>query len=104
MDMLFDGLEAFLADDMFNAAGVIIGDILWDAEGFQNFGDHFVTFIDHLGNGPSFIGQINITGVGHGDLLFLPQILHGDAHAGLLEIQFVGHIHGTNYRESFTQN
>ena len=57
-----------------------------------------------FGNGPSFISQINITGVGHGDLLFLPQILHGDAHAGLLEIQFVGHIHGTNYRESFTQN
>ena len=37
-------------------------------------------------------GEIDITGIGHGDVVFLPQILHGDTYTGLLKIHVVGDI------------
>lgn len=103
LNMLFDRRKTFRTDDMLDAAGVVVGDILRDAEIFQDLGDHLMPLIDHLRDRFSLIGKINVSGVGYSDLILFPQILHGDADAGLLKIQLIGDVHGADDRKLLTQ-
>ena len=104
MDMLFDRFKALLADDMFDTAGVIVGNFFWYAKLLENLSDNPVPFIDHLCHSPAFVRQEDVTGVGHGNLMLLAKVSHGDADAGLLEIKLIGHIDGANHGELPAQN
>ena len=103
LNMLFDCLKTLRTDDVLDAAGVVVGDVLRDAEIFQNLGDHLMPLVDHLRDRSPLIGKINVSGVSHSDLIPFPQMLHGDADAGLLEIQFIGDVHGADDRKLLTQ-
>ena len=91
-DVLFDGLEAFGAYDVFHLAGVINGRLFIDAELYEPAGNEHVPLIDGLGDLLSRVGQINKAGIGHRDQLFHAEILHADGNAGLFEAEFIRYI------------
>ena len=67
-------------------------------------GKKTMPFINHFRNGFSFFGQIDIAGIGHGNVVFFPEIFHGDADAGFFIIQFFGNVNGANHGKSLTEN
>ena len=75
LNMLFDCLKTLRTDDVLDAAGVVVGDVLRDAEIFQNLGDHLMPLVDHLRDRSPLIGKINVSGVSHSDLIPFPQML-----------------------------
>lgn len=101
--MLFDCLEAFLADNMFDAAGILGGNLGVHTQTGKPFGQKLMAFIDHFGNLLAALRQINKAFFGHGYMILLPQIFHGHTDAGLLKTQLLRYIHGAHHRFAFAQ-
>ena len=94
--MLLQLTEGLLADDMFDAAGVLCGGMLADAKGDKVAGQQLVALESALGNGSSGIGQVQVAVVIHDDKAVLTELLHSVADARLGESQLVGDVDRAN--------
>lgn len=99
-DMSLDGLKALGADYMLHAAGVRYGYIRGYTQADQPGGDKLVPFIDTVRYFAARFCQCNVAFRGYLDVPAFPQFFHGNADAGLFEIQFRCNIYGTYYREA----
>lgn len=104
LDMALDGREAFRTDNMLDAAGVLRSRVGRNTELCQPCGKQLMPLINHFGNGPAALGQINKAGVGNGNVLPAAQIFHRDAYAGFFEAKLVRDIHRAHDGKPAAQN
>ena len=91
--MPFDSLKALGADHVLHAAGVSHSYIRVHAQTDQPGGDKLVPLVDTVGYPAAGLGQCDIAFRGYLDVTALPELFHGNADAGLLEIQLIGDVH-----------
>ena len=103
-DELADLSEGLVAQVMLDLAGVLRGHFGRDPQQREQPGETFVTVVDPAGNGhAAFIERDQSFGI-HGDIAVFPQLLHGDADAGLGVAQLVDDINGAHMPAPLLQN
>ncbi len=102
--VVLEGGESLGADHMLDAAGVALGDLLAHAPVHQHLRHETVTLIDRFGDGASAFRQVDIAGIGDGDMVFLAQIFHRNGNTGFFEAHLVGDIHAAYDGEPAAQD
>ena len=103
-DELADLSEGLVAQVMLDLAGVLRGHFGRDPQQREQPGETFVTVVDPAGNGhAAFIERDQSFGI-HGDIAVFPQLLHGDADAGLGVSQLVDDVNGPHLPPPLLQN
>lgn len=95
-NMVLDGPEAFCADHMFNAAGILRGCLFIHAKVHEPLGEHGVAFVHGFGDFLSHAAEGDVPLVIHEDITVFTQILHCHADTGLGKGQFVGDVDGAD--------
>ena len=97
-DMPLDRLKALGADHVLHTAGIGYGHIRVYAQTDQPGGNKLVPLIDTVGYLAAGFGQRDVALRGYLDVAALPELLHGDADAGLFEIKLSGDIYRADNR------
>ena len=100
----FERIKTLGADYMFNAAGVLHSGFWVYPQAGKPAGKEGVALIHTLGNLLPRGQQRDVPIVVHLNIAVLPQVLHGNAHAGLGKIQLVGNIDGTHVRAPLAEH
>ena len=91
-----DGAEGFLAEIVFDFAGIFFGDCAVYSESHEKFGKDLVATVHLLGDFHSRFGQGDETVFVHGNIAIFPQAFGGITDAGLGHAQVFGNVDGAD--------
>ena len=101
LELPLDGKEALRADHVLNLAGILIGCLWGNPKIHKPLGENGVTLVNFFCDRKTVLQKCDISVGIHVDHTVFTKIFHGNADAGLGDLQLVDDIDGTYLTVSF---
>ena len=99
-----DLFQRLLAEDMLCLAGVLGGGLLVHAQLHKEVGQQLVAAVNALSDLLPGLQQGQVAFAVHRDIAVLPQLFHGDAHAGFGKAQLIDNVNGAHFAHTLAQH